>query len=72
MGEPRIVAAAMTATVSGELARQTGLGLALERAMSDAVTQALAEGVSIDDTETLLARKLAAKDAVMARVTRTL
>lgn len=66
MGEPRIVAAALTATVSGDIGRQSGLAEAIGQAMSQAVTDALAAGVSIEDTRTLLARKLAAKDGVIA------
>lgn len=42
------------------------LGAALEAAMSDAVNQCTDEGIPMSDTDTIRARMIAARDAVLA------
>jgi len=66
--EPRIVSACMTA-VADLPASMGGKGLskAIEAAMVQSVVDALAEGISIENTVELLARKQAARARVLAR-----
>lgn len=61
---PRIVAAVGTATDS----RLPGLGERLDAAMVAAVEEALADGVSISDSEEILVRKAAARARVLAEI----
>lgn len=65
--EPRIVEAVFTSSNQGEvLAGRTKSPLAkmIEQAMSDAVTQALADGIDISDSEAIRERILAARQKV--------
>lgn len=66
MVESKIVAAVGTSSassVSGDGSRAKRI----EEAMTKAVEDALAEGVSMDDVETIKARKMAARSAVLAQ-----
>lgn len=62
--EPRIVAAAAQFTGHGGIATDP-LSDAIEKAMSEAVLQALADGISINDSPAILIRKQAARRAVL-------
>lgn len=59
MAEPRIVAGIGLAAHADDPA----IGAAVERAMQRAVTDALAEGISLEDSDTIRARIQAAIDA---------
>jgi hypothetical protein len=63
-GEPRIAAAVGTAVGHSSLGGKE-LTKRLESAMQQAVAEALAEGVSIEDSDTLRERQLAARAAVL-------
>ena len=64
VGEVRIVEAVGTAV--GQMGQgKSDLAQQLEEAMSKAVLQALADGVSMDDVEEILRRKDAARLAVL-------
>jgi len=61
--EPRIVAAVMTATdVREGMKRNPVLAKALEQAQTDAIMQAIAQGVSMDDVEEIKRRKKVARE----------
>lgn len=62
--EPRIVAASAQFTGHGGITRDS-LSAAIEQAMSEAVLKALADGVSIHDSPTILKYKQAARQAVL-------
>ena len=65
MAKPKIAAAVGTASgsmVSGEHSRSKRI----EDAMTKAVEDALAEGVPMDDVDTIKARKMAARAAVLS------
>lgn len=63
--EPRVVEAVFTSSNTGELAQgpKSVLAKLIEQAMSDAVTQALKDGVSINDDDAIRERVLAARQA---------
>lgn len=66
--EPQIASAVgASSTVRGRPDAKE-LGQRLEQAMSDAVTQALADGISMENTEEIKARMMAAREAVFASV----
>lgn len=62
--EPRIVSAVGTATAATTTGNDD-LASLLEAAMSHAVLKALADGVSIEDSETILTYKLDAHDQLL-------
>lgn len=62
--EPRIVGAVGTAVGHSSLGGKE-LTKRLEAAMQQAVAEALAEGISIEDSDTLRARQMAARSAVL-------
>lgn len=64
--EPRVVAAAAQFSGHGGIATDP-LSAEIEAAMSAAVLQALADGVSINDSAAILERKQAARRAVKER-----
>lgn len=66
---PVIVAGVMTSGNTGALSQSAKSPLAklIEQAMSDAVTHALADGISMDDTEALQERMQAARREVKDR-----
>ncbi len=66
MSEEQIVSAALTAVGKGPN-RVPGLAQALEKAMNDAVLQALADGVPIEDSARILDYKARAYSAAKAR-----
>lgn len=59
------IAAAVGTSASVGLPREAGLGKRVEDAMTKAVEDALAEGISMDDVETIKARKMVARLAVL-------
>jgi hypothetical protein len=66
---PRIVSAVLTSVNSGQImhgGEKSPLAKLLEKAMSEAVVQALADGVSIENTEEILRRKFVERDRVLA------
>jgi hypothetical protein len=64
---PRIVSASVQWTGHGGIATEP-LSVALETAMSEAVTDALKAGVSINDSETILQYKQDARRRVLGSV----
>lgn len=62
--ESKIVSAVGTA--SSRVDGSTSLSKAIEEAQSQAVLQAMEEGVSLEDSEEILRRKRAAHQAVLA------
>jgi hypothetical protein len=64
--EPNIVAAVASASGSGATGKKSNLARRLDRAMVEVVEQALAEGVSVYDTDEILARKAAARELIVA------
>lgn len=65
--EVRIVAGVAHMTAVGALGEErTAYSVALEEAMVDAVHEAMADGVSLENSEEILRRKMVAKDAVDA------
>lgn len=65
--EPTVVKAAMVSVNAG-LTQGKGLAQVIEAAMSQAVTDALADGVSINDSDEIRSRMLAARQAVLDEV----
>jgi hypothetical protein len=65
--EPKIVEAVGTSAGAARIGGRE-LSKRIEAAMAQAVTDALAEGISINDTETIKARTLEARAAVLAEV----
>jgi hypothetical protein len=64
MAKSKVIEAVGTSASVG-LPRQPGLGKRVEDAMTKAVLDALAEGISMDDVETIKARKMAARAVVL-------
>lgn len=60
--EPVIVAAVGTGTGAGTLARDPSRAKRIEAAMAAAIRDALDEGISLDDSDTIRARMLAARE----------
>lgn len=67
-GKPRIAAAVGTAVGSGATGEKSDLARRLEAASVEAVEQAMADGISLDDSDEILARKQAAREKVLAEV----
>ena len=64
-GTPRVVAAVMAASGVNKMGAEQRKSERIEKAMSDAVTQAMAEGIDINDTEKIKARMLGARQALL-------
>jgi len=57
----------VAATGTAATAKNSDLAQRLERAMSKAVLRALADGVTLDDSDEILRRKAEARAAVLAQ-----
>lgn len=64
MAKSKIVEAVGTAASVG-LPREHGISTRVEKAMAQAVADALAEGIPMSDTETIKARMMAARQKVL-------
>lgn len=62
--KPRIVEAVLTAAGRGDQGTKSSMAKVIENAMAQAVRDAIAEGVSLDNSDELRRRQLAARDKV--------
>ena len=65
VGPPRIVAAVASMSGVNTFGSETTRAEDVEEAMAAAVMQAMLEGISLDNTEEILKRKMAARAAVL-------